>query len=105
MDYAFDFDIRSEPDFMLHHIKTAIPLPGNRLRLTFEDGISGEVDMKPIIQRGGVFAGLADPGRFRQVQIAPTGRYCFGRTNWICAPMPYTFKSSTISSRNLVEQG
>ncbi len=77
MDYASDYDVRSEPDFTFHRIKIATPLPGNRLRLTFDDGISGEVDMKPIIKQGGVFQGLADPGRFGQVQIAPSGRYLF----------------------------
>ncbi len=75
MDFALGYDIRSETDFSFHRIREAAPLPDYRLYLTFDDGVSGELDMKPIIEQGGVFTALADPGRFRQVKIALSGRY------------------------------
>ncbi len=77
MDFAVGYDVRLETDFSLHRIREAIPLPEYRLRITFDDGVSGEVDMKPVIDKGGVFTALADPRRFEQVQIAPSGRYIF----------------------------
>jgi len=44
------------------------------VRLTYDDGFSGEVDFADTVSRGGVMAGLADPALFRQVQIGEDGR-------------------------------
>jgi hypothetical protein len=49
----------------MHTIKTAEALPGHRLRLTFEDGFHGVVDLAAIAAHGGVLSVLAtDPGGF-----------------------------------------
>lgn len=40
-----------------------------RLRLEFDDGTSGEVDIAQLITFQGVFEPLRDPGAFRQVRI------------------------------------
>jgi hypothetical protein len=42
----------------------------HRLRLTFEDGMSGEVDVARLVVFEGVFAPLADPERFREVRVS-----------------------------------
>ncbi|MFO1047106.1 MAG: DUF2442 domain-containing protein [Geminicoccaceae bacterium] len=42
----------------------------HRLRLTFEDGVSGEVDVARLVDFEGVFAPLADPEQFRTVRVS-----------------------------------
>lgn len=54
---------------MLKDIISAVPLPAHRLRLTFEDGVSGEVDVAALVTWAGVFAPLADQAFFDQVQV------------------------------------
>ena len=44
---------------------------GYRLRLTFADGASGEVDFSRFIERGGVFSVLQDAAEFRAFTIDP----------------------------------
>ena len=45
-------------------------LGGYRLRLTFDDGVVGVVDLESrIVDRGGVFEVLADPGFFSRVEV------------------------------------
>ncbi len=44
---------------------------GYRLRLTFADGASGEVDFSRFIERGGVFSVLRDAAGFRTFAIDP----------------------------------
>jgi hypothetical protein len=49
----------------MHTIKAADALPGCRVRLTFEDGFQGVVDLAAIAARGGVLSVLAiDPAGF-----------------------------------------
>ena len=40
-----------------------------RLRLRFEDGTEGEVDVAALVSFDGVFADLLDPVTFRQVRV------------------------------------
>ncbi len=54
---------------MLKDIVAAEALPDHRLRLTFEDGISGEVDVAALVAFEGVFAPLADPAHFKAVSV------------------------------------
>jgi|SRR5688572_14714931 hypothetical protein len=59
------------------------PLPGFRLRVTFVDGTSGEVDIAGLLRRPSigntVFAGLRDPATFAKATVVvgavtwPTG--------------------------------
>jgi hypothetical protein len=60
---------------MLHTITRVAPDPGGRLHLTYASGGVVEVDLTPMIRRGGVFAALADPALFAQVTLGPGGRY------------------------------
>jgi hypothetical protein len=55
-------------------------LPGFRLRVRFQDGLEGEVDMAREVHASdaGVFAALADPKRFSAVFIEPV----FGAVAW-----------------------
>jgi hypothetical protein len=44
------------------------------LRLTFEDGLTGDLDLARDIERGSPFEGLRDESFFRAVAIAEDGR-------------------------------
>jgi hypothetical protein len=44
------------------------------LRLTFDDGFSGEVDFTDVVGRGGVMTLLQDPAVFELVKIGDRGR-------------------------------
>ena len=59
-------------------VSTVEPLPGFRLRVRFNDGLEGEVDMAREIHAAdaGVFAELADPRRFAEVAVV------FGAVTW-----------------------
>ncbi len=53
------------------------PLPRYRLRLRFEDGADGEVDLGDLVGKG-VFAAWEDPKVFEEVGIDPTtGSVCW----------------------------
>lgn len=60
---------------MLHTIQHIEVVGDHRLSLTYDDGVTGEVDFGSIIQRGGVFSALDDPEFFRRVEISDDGRY------------------------------
>jgi hypothetical protein len=56
----------------MHTIRTVDTLSGHRLKLTFEDGFQGIVDLSAIAARGGVLSVLGtDPGGFA---VAERGR-------------------------------
>ena len=50
------------------------PLRYPIVRIVFEDGLAGELDMSESIATGATFAPLKDPAYFRTVAIAPGGR-------------------------------
>lgn len=53
---------------------TAIePLDRYRVKVTFADGFSGEVDLAPLLNCGPIFQPLRDLDFFRRVTIAPDG--------------------------------
>jgi hypothetical protein len=56
---------------MLKDIVEATPLEGHRVRLKFEDGVVGELDLAAIIRFEGVFAPLKDLNRFRELKVHP----------------------------------
>ncbi|HAN47899.1 MAG: DUF2442 domain-containing protein [Nitrospira sp.] len=56
---------------MLKDLVEAAPLDGYRVRLRFEDGIEGELDLATIIHFEGVFAPLKDLVRFRELAVHP----------------------------------
>ena len=46
-------------------------LRGYRLRLEFDDGTAGEVDISELVPFDGVLAPLLDPAAFSQVRVGP----------------------------------
>ena len=50
-------------------VRKAVPLGDHRLRLTFDDGVEGEVDIASFVKFRGVFAPLRDPGEFAKVRV------------------------------------
>jgi hypothetical protein len=47
----------------------AAPLEGYVVRLRFEDGTTGDVDLAYLVQYGGVFKPLGDPRYFREMRV------------------------------------
>lgn len=60
---------------MFNIIQKITLLPDHRLGLLYQDGAAVIVDFKPLIAEGGVFAPLAAPAFFAQVQLGPRGRF------------------------------
>jgi len=56
---------------MLKDIVEVRALGGYRVRLRFEDGVQGELDLGKVIRFKGVFAGLADEREFAKVRVDP----------------------------------
>ena len=54
---------------MLKDVTHVQAVGGYRLRLRFEDGVSGEVDVSELIEFRGVFAPLRDTAEFARVQV------------------------------------
>ena len=54
---------------MLKDIVAVRPTGEYRLWLRFEDGVEGEVDLKPILSLQGIFAPLSDARYFQQVRV------------------------------------
>ena len=62
---------------MLPRISSAEPLPQCRLKVAFNDGVSGVFPVEPE-RRGGVFLKLLDPRIFNAVTVNPD----FGCVEW-----------------------
>jgi len=63
---------------MLMDVVAVQPLEPYRLRLRFEDGTEGTVDLAAEISFTGVFAALRDPAFFAQVRVNPElGTVCW----------------------------
>ena len=63
---------------MLKDLVEATALDGYRVRLRFEDGVEGELDLATIIRFEGVFAPLKDLASFREFSVNPD----FGTISW-----------------------
>jgi hypothetical protein len=61
--------MKGETD-MLKDIVEASVVEGYRVRLRFEDGVSGELDLSEIIHFEGVFEPLRDPTVFAMLYVA-----------------------------------
>jgi hypothetical protein len=55
----------------LHDVCDVEVLGHYRLRLTFSDGLVGDVDLSHLREREGVFTALGDPAFFAQVGVDP----------------------------------
>ena len=63
-------------------------LPGYRLELKFDDGISGTVDLSENVGKG-VFALWRDPLVFEQVRIGSSGELIWGEQVDLCPDALY----------------
>ncbi len=63
---------------MLKDIVFASLLDGHRLRIRYEDGVEGIVDLGAIVSFHGVFVPLKDPAYFSQVRVDPE----LGTVSW-----------------------
>ena len=63
---------------MLKDIVRVEPTTDHRLRLAFEDGVEGEVDIAELVEFVGVFAPLKDRREFLKVRVDPElGTICW----------------------------
>jgi Protein of unknown function (DUF2442) len=65
---------------MLQDIVEAVPLDGYRLKLRFDDGTEGIVDVAQLVKFTGVFAPLRDRAVFAAVQV----NHELGTVCWPC---------------------
>jgi hypothetical protein len=56
---------------MLNDIVEVRPLGGHRLFLRFADGVTGEIDLMPLLRFTGVFEPLREPEYFVLVRVEP----------------------------------
>lgn len=56
---------------MLPNVVEVAQIGPYRLRLRFDDGVEGEIDLKEAISFVGVFEPLRDPSYFSQVRVDP----------------------------------
>jgi hypothetical protein len=54
-------------------IVSAEPVIHGVLKIEWDDGYEGIVDLRPVISRGQIFAYLQDPDHFRKLQIGEYG--------------------------------
>ena len=63
---------------MLVDIVGVTVLDGHKLRLRFQDGVEGVVDLDALVAWDGVFEPLQDPARFAEVRVDPElGTICW----------------------------
>ncbi len=65
---------------MLKDIIAVKPLEHYRLKLRFEDGAEGVIDVQQLVSFSGVFAPLSNPAEFASVQVHPE----LGTICWPC---------------------
>lgn len=56
---------------MLPDVIAVRPLTGHRLRLRFDDGFEGDVDIARLVELSGVFEPLRDLAYFARVAVVP----------------------------------
>ena len=63
---------------MLKDVTDVEAIGGHRLRLRFEDGVEGEIDVAKVVPFEGIFASLRDPATFASVRVNPElGTICW----------------------------
>ena len=63
---------------MLRDVVSVQALPEHRLRVTFDDGVEGVVDVAQLVTFTGVFEPLSDPAFFAMVIVHPE----LGTVSW-----------------------
>ncbi len=72
----------------MHRISEVQVLPGFRLRLTFEDGRTGTVDLSGKVGKG-VFGPLQEVDAFAHVSVGPSGGLSWGDDIDLCPDALY----------------
>ena len=54
----------------MHRVVSVEPLADRRVRLSFDDGLTGELDLSDMVGTG-VFEVLSDPAEFAKVHVDP----------------------------------
>ena len=63
---------------MLRDVVSVEPLADHRLRVRFDDGVEGIVDVAEMVQFSGVFEPLGDPAFFSRAKVHPElGTVCW----------------------------
>jgi hypothetical protein len=65
---------------MMHDVIEAQLVDGYRIRLRFDDGVEGIVDVEKIVTFTGVFAALRDPSEFSKLALNTE----LGTITWPC---------------------
>ena len=60
-------------NYFTEEVRTATPLGGHRLAITFADGFAGEIDLAPLLDWGPLYEPLRDEANFRTVTVSPHG--------------------------------
>ena len=60
------------------------PLRGHRIRVRYEDGVEGEVDLSRYVGKG-VFSVWRDDGVFESVRVSPHGSIAWSDEIELCA--------------------
>ena len=63
---------------MIPEVIAVEPIGGYRLGVTFDDGVTGDVDVDALVRFVGVFAPLRDETEFRRVTVDPDA----GTVSW-----------------------
>lgn len=63
-------------------------LPGFKIRVQYEDGVEGEVDLSQYVGKG-VFAAWDDLGFFESVHVSPHGSIAWSEDIELCADSIY----------------
>ena len=72
----------------MRRISKATTLPGYRVVLEFDDGVSGTVDLSESVGKG-VFVAWQDPLFFQQVRIGSSGELVWGEQIDLCPDALY----------------
>lgn len=87
-------------------VVAVLPLDDFKLDLTFEDGVSGVVDVKQLIVFTGVFQPLLDPNYFRQVRVDESlGTVCWESGADLDPIVLYSIVTNQPIALNQPEQG
>ena len=60
-------------NYFTEEVRTAEPLGGHRLALTFADGFAAEIDLAPLLDWGPLYEPLRDEENFRKVTVSIHG--------------------------------
>ena len=84
---------------MLRDVVSVEPLSDYHLRIAFDDGVQGVVDVGHMVEFTGVFEWLRDPAHFAQVKVHPElGTVCWPNDADLDSDALYAQISTVISA-------